>query len=148
MHLPGHTRGHLRLREEGSGAIVAGDLVAGVGTVVIDPPEGDMKEYLASLDRLLDTKPGCIYPAHGPVIPGGVAKLEQYREHRLEREQRVIGALEKAGRPATPFELVPGAYPDVKSDLYPLAERSLIAHLAKLVSEGRVSERDGRYLLV
>src|SRR2546428_452825 len=75
LHLPGHTRGHLCLREEGSGAIVAGDLVAGVGTVVIDPPEGDMKDYLASLDRLLETKPGCIYPAHGPGRSTGWRKI-------------------------------------------------------------------------
>src|SRR5438067_3040386 len=147
LHLPGHTRGHLCLREEGSGAIVAGDLVAGVGTVVIDPPEGDMKDYLASLDRLLATKPGCIYPAHGPVVPGGVAKLEEYREHRLKREQLVIGALQQAGRPATSAELVAAAYPDVKADLHPLAQRSLLAHLAKLVSEGRAWESDGRYAL-
>jgi ribonuclease/clavin/mitogillin len=145
LHLPGHTRGHLCLREEGSGAVVAGDLVAGVGTVIIDPPEGDMKDYLASLDRLLETKPGCIYPAHGPVVPGGVAKLEEYREHRLQREELVIGSLREAGRAATPSELVPAAYPDVKPDLYPLAERSLLAHLHKLVREGRASERDGRY---
>ena len=78
LHLPGHTRGHLCLVEEGSGAVVAGDLVAGVGTVIIDPPEGDMKDYLASLDRLIGEKPGSIYPAHGPVVPGGVAKLEEY----------------------------------------------------------------------
>src|SRR5205085_2819290 len=95
LHLPGHTRGHLCLREEGSGAVVAGDLIAGVGTVIIDPPEGDMKDYLASLDRLLGTKPGCIYPAHGPVVPGGVAKLEEYREHRLQREELVIGSLKQ-----------------------------------------------------
>jgi glyoxylase-like metal-dependent hydrolase (beta-lactamase superfamily II)/8-oxo-dGTP pyrophosphatase MutT (NUDIX family) len=145
LHLPGHTRGHLCLREEGSGAVVAGDLVAGVGTVIIDPPEGDMKDYLASLDRLLETKPGCIYPAHGPVVPFGVAKLEEYREHRLQREQLVIGALKQAARAATPSELVPAAYPDVKPDLYRLAERSLLAHLHKLVREGRAVERDGRY---
>ncbi len=145
LHLPGHTRGHLCLREEGSGAIVAGDLVAGVGTVVIDPPEGDMKDYLASLDRLLETKPGCIYPAHGPVVPGGVAKLEEYREHRLKREELVVGSLKKAAAPATPAELVPAAYPDVKPDLYPLAERSLLAHLEKLVREKRASENGGRY---
>src|SRR5712671_321512 len=125
LHLPGHTRGHLCLIEEGSGAVVAGDLVAGVGTVIVDPPEGDMKEYLSSLDRLLGEKPGCIYPAHGPVVPGGIAKLEEYRAHRLERERRVMDSLRQAGRPATPAELVPGAYPDVKAEMYRLAERSL-----------------------
>jgi glyoxylase-like metal-dependent hydrolase (beta-lactamase superfamily II) len=145
LHLPGHTRGHVCLIEEGSGAVVAGDLVAGVGTVIIDPPEGDMKEYLASLDRLLGEKPGCIYPAHGPVVPGGIAKLEEYRAHRLERERRVMDSLRQAGRPATPSELVPGAYPDVKAEMYPFAERSLLAHLGKLVREGRAVEEGGRY---
>jgi len=145
LHLPGHTRGHLCLIEEGSGAVVAGDLVAGVGTVIIDPPEGDMKAYLASLDRLLGEKPGCIYPAHGPVVPGGIAKLEQYRAHRLEREQRVIGSLRQARQPATPAELLPAAYPDVNPEMYPYAERSLLAHLDKLVHEGRATEQDGRY---
>jgi glyoxylase-like metal-dependent hydrolase (beta-lactamase superfamily II)/8-oxo-dGTP pyrophosphatase MutT (NUDIX family) len=145
LHLPGHTRGHVCLIEEGSGAIVAGDLVAGVGTVIIDPPEGDMKDYLSSLDRLLGEKPGCIYPAHGPVVPGGVAKLREYRAHRLEREERVLGALLQAGAPAAPADLVPAAYPDVKPDLYALAERSLLAHLYKLVREGRAAENDGRF---
>jgi glyoxylase-like metal-dependent hydrolase (beta-lactamase superfamily II)/8-oxo-dGTP pyrophosphatase MutT (NUDIX family) len=145
LHLPGHTRGHVCLVEDGSRAVVAGDLVAGVGTVIIDPPEGDMKDYLASLDRLLGEKPGCIYPAHGPVVPGGVAKLEEYRAHRLEREKMVLASLGRARSPATPTELVPGAYPDVKPDLYPLAERSLLAHLGKLVREGRAVEQNGRF---
>jgi endoribonuclease LACTB2 len=145
LHLPGHTRGHLCLIEEGSGAVVAGDLVAGVGTVIVDPPEGDMKDYLDSLDRLLGEKPGCLYPAHGPVVPGGVAKLEQYRAHRMEREALVLAALREAGGPRTPAELVPPAYRDVSPDLYPLAERSLLAHLHKLVREGRAAESGGRF---
>ncbi len=145
LHLPGHTRGHLCLIEKGSGAVVAGDLVAGVGTVIIDPPEGDMQDYLRSLDRLIGEKPGCLYPAHGPVVPGGVARLEQYRAHRLEREEMVLGSLRKAGRPATPADLVPAAYPDVPPEVYPLAERSLLAHLEKLVREGRAEERAGRF---
>lgn len=145
LHLPGHTRGHLCLVEEGSGAVVAGDLVAGVGTVIIDPPEGDMMDYLRSLDRLIGEKPGCLYPAHGPVVPGGLARLEQYRAHRLEREEMVLGALRKAQGPATPADLVRGAYPDVAPEVYPLAERSLLAHLHKLVREGRAEERAGRF---
>lgn len=145
LHLPGHTRGHLCLIEEGSGTVAAGDLVAGEGTVIIDPPEGDMADYLASLDRLLGEKPGTIYPAHGPVVPGGVAKLQEYRSHRLQREELVSAALARAGRPAAPAELVPDAYPDVKPELYPLAERSLLAHLYKLVREGRATEVDGRF---
>jgi glyoxylase-like metal-dependent hydrolase (beta-lactamase superfamily II) len=106
-----------------------------------------MQDYLASLDRLLDAKPGCIYPAHGPVVPAGVAKLQEYRAHRLEREQRVIAALGAAQGPATATELVPAAYTDVKPEMYPFAERSLLAHLYKLVREGRAVESDGRFRL-
>ena len=127
--------------------MVAGDLVAGVGTVIIDPPEGDMREYLASLDRLLSARPGAIYPAHGPVVPEGIARLEQYRTHRHEREQRVIAALAAADGPASPAQLVAGAYPDVKPDLYPLAERSLLAHLIKLVRDGKALETPAGYQL-
>jgi len=93
VHLPGHTRGHLCLVESGSGAVVAGDLIAGVGTVIIDPPEGDMADYLASLNRLSALKPGVLYPAHGPAVPAGPEKIAGYLAHRLEREERVIGAL-------------------------------------------------------
>jgi endoribonuclease LACTB2 len=147
LHLPGHTRGHLCLIESGSGAVVAGDLVAGVGTVVIDPPEGDMAEYFGSLHRLIELRPGVIYPAHGPVVPAGPEKLSAYVAHRLEREQRVVDALRSVG-PATPAQLVPPAYPDVAPEVYGLAERSLLAHLGKLVEEGRVRVDDtGRYAL-
>ena len=144
LHLPGHTRGHLCLIEEGSSAVVAGDLVAGTGTVIIDPPEGDMTDYLASLRRLLGEKPGTIFPAHGPVVPGGAARLESYVQHRLEREEKVARALAQHGK-GTPSQLVPLAYPEVKPDLYPFAERSLLAHLIKLVRDGRASETNGLY---
>ena len=146
LHLPGHTRGHLCLLEEGSGAVVAGDLVAGIGTVVIDPPEGDMLDYLASLRRLLELRPGVIYPAHGPVVPAGPERLRGYLEHRLQREELVLQALRSLGA-ATPEELVPPSYPDVTPDVYPLAQRSLLAHLDKLVKEGRVREDRSRYSL-
>jgi len=144
LHLPGHTRGHLCLRDEGSGAVIAGDLVAGIGTVIIDPPEGDMADYLESLRRLLSLEPGTLYPAHGPVVPAGKEKLQGYLAHRLEREEKVAQALRLSG-PATPLELVPHAYPEIAPALYPFAERSLLAHLLKLVKDGRAREGSGRY---
>lgn len=146
LHLPGHTRGHLCLREEGSGAVVAGDLVAGVGTVIIDPPEGDMSDYLASLRRLLALSPGTIYPAHGPVVPAGADKLNSYLAHRLEREEKIIAALRPLGT-ATPAQLVPLAYPEIAPALHPFAERSLLAHLLKLVKDGRARAADGSFSL-
>jgi len=79
------------------------------------------------------------------VVPAGADKLRGYLAHRLEREERVVRALRELGS-ATPGQLVPPSYPDVQPDVYPLAERSLLAHLEKLVKEGRarVDER-GRY---
>jgi ribonuclease/clavin/mitogillin len=145
LHLPGHTRGHLCLVEEKSGAIVAGDLVAGVGTVIIDPPEGDMSDYLKSLDRLLSGEPGTLYPAHGPVVPAGQAKLVEYKKHRLAREELVAQALTR--EPLAPAQLVPKAYPDVKPEIWPLAERSLLAHLYKLVKDGRAVQQGERFAL-
>jgi glyoxylase-like metal-dependent hydrolase (beta-lactamase superfamily II) len=143
LHLPGHTRGHLCLVEEKSAAIVAGDLVAGVGTVVIDPPDGDMTDYLHSLDRLLAGEVGTLYPAHGPVVPAGEAKLIEYKKHRLEREALVLAALRPS--PSSPSDLVAAAYPDVKPEVYPLAERSLLAHLYKLVKDGRATQQGDKF---
>ena len=95
-----------------------------------------MLDYLASLRRLLELAPGVIYPAHGPVVSAGVERLRGYLEHRLQREELVLAALRSLGA-ATPTQLVPPSYPDVQPEVYPLAERSLLAHLGKLVKEGR-----------
>jgi endoribonuclease LACTB2 len=143
MHLPGHTRGHVCLLEKKTGAVVAGDLVAGTGTVVIDPPEGDMSDYLASLDRLLAAGPGAIYPAHGPVVPAGAAKLLDYKQHRLQREELVFAALKP--EPLTPAQLVRAAYPEIGPELHPLAERSLLAHLLKLARDMRAVQVDDTF---
>ncbi len=148
LHLPGHTRGHLCLIEEKTGAVIAGDLVAGQSTVVIDPPEGDMRDYLASLDRLLALGPHALYPAHGQVIAEGESLLRQYVAHRLDRESKVLRALEALG-PAQPAALVPHAYAEVAPALHPLAERSLLAHLLKLVKDGAARQReDGSFEIV
>ena len=149
LHLPGHTRGHLCLFEERSRAVIAGDLIAGTGTVVIDPPDGDMHDYLASLDRLLALSPGTLYPAHGPVIPGGARLLAATVQHRLAREAKVVAALEAARGPSTPEELVPHAYAEADPSVYPLAARSLLSHLLKLERDGRAArDAEGRFRLV
>lgn len=147
-HLPGHSTGHLCLVQDQSRAVVAGDLVAGSGTVVIDPPDGDMADYLASLERLLALGPRTLYPAHGPVVPGGELLLRAYVKHRLEREALVVAALAGRAGPALPEELLPGAYPEVDPALHALAARSLLAHLLKLVKDGRARAGEGgRYAL-
>lgn len=138
---PGHAPGHLCFFEEQSGALVAGDMVAGVGTILIEPTQGNMNHYLASLARMKALAPSMLLPAHGPVIANSAAKLDEYVTHRLWRERRVVDALERLGA-ATLAALVPVAYADVPPAVYPLAGLSLVAHLVKLVEDGR-AERAG-----
>lgn len=139
VHTPGHAEGHLCF--EIGGATIAGDMVAGLGTILIDPSEGDMAQYLASLERLLARPAATLLPAHGPPIPDGPAKLREYLAHRRMREARVAAAL--SGVPQALRELLPLAYGDTPAVLWPLAERSLLAHLVKLLRDGKAVERDG-----
>jgi endoribonuclease LACTB2 len=141
---PGHAEGHLCFEvagPHGTTATIAGDMVAGIGTILIDPSEGDMAQYLASLERLLSRPAATLLPAHGPPIVDGPAKLREYLAHRQMREERVAGAL--ADTPRDLGELVAIAYADTPRMLWPLAERSLRAHLDKLVNEGRALFDDG-----
>jgi endoribonuclease LACTB2 len=143
LHTPGHARGHLCLVDEASRAAIVGDMVAGVGTIVIDPPEGDMGDYLGQLERLRDLPVGALYPAHGPVMPDGPAKLNEYLAHRKAREAMVLAAIPSGG--STLHEIVPKAYSDVAAFVHPIAERSTQAILIKLAREGKVTRKDDRY---
>jgi glyoxylase-like metal-dependent hydrolase (beta-lactamase superfamily II)/8-oxo-dGTP pyrophosphatase MutT (NUDIX family) len=144
LHTPGHTRGHLCFYEEKSGAIITGDLVVGFGTVVIDPPEGNMRQYFASLSRLLGLpKLSSLFPAHGPAIGSARHKLEEYVTHRTWREQKILEAVQAGA--ASPEEIVPAAYTDVTPAMWGLAERSTIAHLEKLEEEGRITRNADGY---
>jgi ribonuclease/clavin/mitogillin len=145
LHTPGHTRDHLCFLEPESGALLAGDLVSSVSTIVIDPPEGDMPSYLASLRRLLDLDVHALYPAHGPVVADGPAKLRAYLDHRLERERQILQAL--AEGLATPAAIVPRVYEGTPQGLFPFAERSVQAHLDKLFAEGKVLVRGDGYVV-
>src|SRR2546426_9069751 len=103
---PGHSPDHLVFLERDTGALFTGDAVLGRGTSVIDPPEGDLSDYLRSLDRMRRLEPRIIYPGHGPVVEGAGRKIEEYLAHRRDRERQVLRALEEG--PHTPVELVPG----------------------------------------
>lgn len=148
LHTPGHADGHLCF--EVGGATIAGDMVAGIGTILVDPSEGDMALYLASLERLLERPAGALLPAHGPTIPDGPAKLREYLAHRRMREARVVDALQEqaasTGSGMPQAALVAAVYRDTPAALWPLAERSLLAHLVKLEREGRVQKHpDGTW---
>lgn len=143
LHTPGHSRDHLCFLHEASDSLFCGDLVAGAGTVVIDPPDGDMGDYLASLERLIAMKPSLLLPAHGSPNGAPAGRLRGLVNHRLEREARVLAALEAA--PRSLADLVPIVYADVKPDLWSWAERSLLAHLLKLESERRAIRAGDRW---
>jgi len=144
LHTPGHTRGHICFYEENTGAILTGDLVVGIGTVVIDPPEGNMRQYFDSLHRLLALpKLSSLFPAHGPAIGSATHKLNEYVLHRTMREDKILAAV-KAGA-ELPQDIVAAAYTDVSPAMWGLAERSTIAHLEKLEEEGRVIRSSSGY---
>jgi ribonuclease/clavin/mitogillin len=141
IYTPGHANDHcvFYLREER--ALFTGDLILGTGTVMIPVEGGDMAEYLASLEKLLALDLGRIYPGHGPVIPDGRAKIEEYLAHRRMREAQVLDAVSRGI--GEPWRIVQEIYVDVPSVLHPAAEQSVIRHLRKLAAEGRVVSCDG-----
>lgn len=134
---PGHARGHLAYMSA-SRQVACGDLVAGLGTIVIDPPDGEMSAYLASLDRVASLAPLGLHPAHGPSADDPSARLASYRAHRLAREERVRSALSaaQAGSARTLAEVTAAAYADVPAALHVFASRSCEAHLIRLVELG------------
>jgi glyoxylase-like metal-dependent hydrolase (beta-lactamase superfamily II) len=133
---PGHARDHLCFWLEEERALFSGDNVLGVGTTVVPTAGGDLLDYMASLAKLLAGAPGRIYPAHGPLIEDGVAKLREYIAHREQRERQIIAALRTIG-PALVPELVKRIYIDVPSVLHGAAAQSVASHLLKLEREGR-----------
>jgi len=137
LHTPGHARGHLCFFEERTGSLLAGDMVAGVGTIVVDPPEGDMDDYLASLARLRDLAPKTLFPAHGPASKDGARQLQEYLDHRLWREERILAAWRSGLREAE--AIVPTVYADVPPEARPLAARQIVAHLERLRRHGRLA---------
>ena len=144
IHTPGHAPGHLCFVDEASGIMIAGDMVASVGTIIVEPTDGDMILYLESLRRMAALEPTALLPAHGDIIGDPQAKLSFYIAHRLMREGKVLGALEDHGRAARPNDLVARAYDDTPEALWPLALLSLEAHLIKLEREERITrEGDG-----
>lgn len=146
LHTPGHAPGHVCLFDEEEGTLVAGDMVAGTGTILIEPGDGDMASYLAQLERLAALRPRVALPAHGEPIDAPEDLLRLYVAHRLAREQKAAAAVEAAGeRGATLEELVAVVYADTSPLLWPLARLSLEAHLIKLERDGRCLRLDDRW---
>jgi recombination protein RecT len=137
IHTPGHASNHVCLVLEDDGLLFSGDHVLNGVTPVISPPDGDMHDYLRTLHLLLKEPIEFILPAHGYVLGDAKGAIGKLIAHRLKREAKVLAAFEtlKDGQPS---RLVQFAYDDVDSRLHRLAQDSLLAHLIKLVKDGKV----------
>lgn len=135
---PGHASDHLAfgVASDRARTLVAGDLVAGSGSIWVGTPDGDVAAYLASLERAAAWGPDCIAPGHGPTRDDGTAVLDEARRHRLAREAAVWSALEDG--PTRLEALRERVYGSLDPEVADLADRALLAHLAKLMQETRV----------
>jgi glyoxylase-like metal-dependent hydrolase (beta-lactamase superfamily II)/8-oxo-dGTP pyrophosphatase MutT (NUDIX family) len=138
LHTPGHARGHLCLYDEQTGTLLSGDNIVGLGSVLIDPPEGNMRDYLRSLERMRALPNlSVIFGGHGPAIANPYRKIDEYISHRLDREQKILGAVREGA--TTTKDIVASVYTDVSPKAHAMAERAVLAHLDKLEAEGLIS---------
>ena len=143
LDTPGHCTGHLCLISDAG--LIAGDMVAGIGTILIPPNDGDMNVYLEQLKRLKDMKPHLIFPSHGPVIPLPQKTLDYYITHRSNRHQRVLAAV---SRHSSIKDIAIDAYSN-SPDAHPiLAEDQTLAHLLALGRENKVVMKEHGWVIV
>lgn len=131
---PGHAPDHFAF--QAGRVCFAGDTVLGEGSVFVAPGQGALAGYLDGLERLSKLELDVLCPGHGPAIWKVKAKLEEYIEHRSDRERRLLDALAEGRR--TTAELLDAAWSEVPSQLRIMAQVTLIAHLEKLSEEGRL----------
>ena len=136
LEAPGHARSHLVFYEESSRTLIAGDVVSGLGTVVIAPPDGNMRDYLTTLARLQALDALTLIPGHGPPHRGVARLFDVLIEHRRLRESQILRAL--ASGPLTEEALCTQVYADTPGADPSLARKTLAGHLEKLVEDGRV----------
>jgi glyoxylase-like metal-dependent hydrolase (beta-lactamase superfamily II) len=139
IHTPGHAANHLCLVLLEDGLLFSGDHVLNGSTTVVDPPDGDMTAYLNSLDALTGAcrlyRIGFICPAHGYVLGSAEQAIAKLKAHRLQREAKVIAAMQ--ARPLGAMEdWVELAYDDVPPRMWPVAKRSLLAHVQRIEALG------------
>jgi glyoxylase-like metal-dependent hydrolase (beta-lactamase superfamily II) len=132
---PGHAPDHLAY-VTATGAALTGDAVLGEGSVFVSPYPGSLVAYLDGLTRLGERQLTVLCPGHGPPVHDPAAKLDQYISHRLDRERRLLAALDRGKRSVD--ELLADAWSDAPAALRPAATVTLAAHLDKLADEGRL----------
>ena len=134
VHTPGHTSNHTCFLLSAGDALFSGDHVMGWSTSVITPPDGDMRDYLASLEKVKALAPSVLYPTHGSPITDAVPFVDAFIKHRLERERNIVACVNE-GVAFIP-DIVERLYVGTNPKLYRAAGRSVLAHMVKLVNDG------------
>lgn len=143
---PGHAPDHLCFLDQAAGDMYCGDLLRRGGSIVIPASKGgDLRKYLDSLQRVRELAPKRLLPGHGPIIDDPMSLIEEYLQHRAQREAEVIAALREGA--TTPEEIVRRVYRKLAPNLVPAAADSVLAHLVKLHEEGRASVADDGWTL-
>ena len=145
IYTPGHSPASICIYVRESKILFSGDHILGMGTTVVDAPDGDMTQYIDSLKKLLKYDISLICPGHGPPIHEAERKIRELIAHRRERERQVLSCLRQGRR--TVARLVAEIYPELDRRLLELARRQVLAHLRKLVRENRVAVTGGGYAL-
>jgi glyoxylase-like metal-dependent hydrolase (beta-lactamase superfamily II) len=135
---PGHTSNHLCFAYEG--ALLTGDHVMGWSTTVVVPPDGDMAQYMASLEKLRQRDDRVYYPAHGPAVTNPAQYVRHLVGHRMQRERQILGLVAAKPRPIP--DIVANASPGLDPRLVVAAGGSVFAHLLDLERRGLV-DHDG-----
>jgi glyoxylase-like metal-dependent hydrolase (beta-lactamase superfamily II) len=133
LHTPGHMASHLAL--DRGDALLVGDTVMGWASTLISPPDGDLTQFLETLDRLESLGRRRLLPGHGDAVEDGTERIRGLRAHRLAREVAILDAL---GEPARIEDLLPKVYADADRCLWPAAARNLLAHLLRAAEAGFV----------
>ncbi len=128
-----------------TGALISGDNIVGFGSVLIDPADGNMRDYLDSLERMRALPNlSVLFGGHGPAVANPYEKIDEYISHRRQREALILAAVRDGA--SSPKEIVARAYLDVSPKAHAMAERAVLAHLEKLEADGLVAQAsDGIY---
>jgi len=136
VHTPGHAADHVCFFDEATRVLFTGDHVLQGTTSLVVPPDGDMKFYLESLDRVLQLEPQRLYPGHGEPIEAAAIAIRELIAHRLERQAQILRQLQHGA--STPEALVEALYASYPAEVLGMAAGTVLAHLLKLEGEGRV----------
>ena len=137
MATPGHASNHMAFALEEENALFCGDHVMGWSTTVVAPPDGNMADYMRSLDTVIAAGFSTLWPTHGALVADPAPFLAAYKTHRLDREAQIVARVQTGDR--TIAEMVPILYAAVDQRLWPAASLSVLAHLIKLAEDGRVT---------